>query len=209
VSIGAVHLRVFDPGEQSVQDASVWDDWGVRDAPKLSDLSRMVVLEDQVPVGSVSWHSVYYGPNLGSRAYNIGIGLAGSARGRGIGSTAQRMLADHLFATTDVRRIEASTDVENIAEQRALEKAGFRREGVLRSAQFRADGWHDLVAYSLLRGEPAQRYTGAAAPCATAPQDRSAAAVAATRSALSAPARSAASSRAAASDDTTGTTTSR
>ena len=50
-------------------------------------------------------------------------------------------------------RVEASTDITNLAEQRALEKAGFTREGVLRKAQWRAGDWHDLVVYSLLRGE--------------------------------------------------------
>jgi RimJ/RimL family protein N-acetyltransferase len=152
-SAGVVVLRPFAAGEQSVEEASVWDDWGVRDAPRLVDLGRLVVEEDSVPVGSVSWHPVYYGPNLGSRAYNIGIGLAEAARGRGIGTVAQRMLCEHLFATTEVLRLEAGTDVENVAEQRSLEKAGFVREGVLRSAQYRADGWHDMVAYSLLRGD--------------------------------------------------------
>jgi RimJ/RimL family protein N-acetyltransferase len=148
---GPVRLRPLEPGEESVEEVSVWDDWGVRDAPRLSDIGRMVVVEGEVAVGSVSWHSVFYGPNLGSRSYNIGIGLAESARGRGIGSAAQRLLAEHLFATTDVRRIEASTDVDNLAEQRSLENAGFSREGVLRSAQFRAGGWHDLIAFSVLR----------------------------------------------------------
>jgi RimJ/RimL family protein N-acetyltransferase len=148
---GVVSLRPYVEGEASVEEASVWDDWGVRDAPKLTDLGRMIVEEDGVPVGSVSWHSVYYGPNLGSRAYNIGIGLAVAAQGRGIGSAAQRLLAEHLFTTTDVLRVEASTDVENFAEQRSLEKAGFAREGVLRMAQCRADGWHDLAAYAVLR----------------------------------------------------------
>jgi RimJ/RimL family protein N-acetyltransferase len=38
-------------------------------------------------------------------------------------------------------------------EQRALEKAGFTREGVLRQAQWRSGGWHDQVMYSKLRGE--------------------------------------------------------
>jgi RimJ/RimL family protein N-acetyltransferase len=148
---GVVSLRPYRDGESAVEEASVWDDWGVRDAPRLTDLGRLIIEEDGAPVGSVSWHSVYYGPNLGSRAYNIGIGLAVAAQGRGIGSTAQRLLAEHLFATTDVLRVEASTDVENVAEQRALEKAGFTREGLLRMAQCRADGWHDLAAYSVLR----------------------------------------------------------
>ena len=150
MTIDRVQLRAFEDGEESVEEPSVWDDWGVRDAPALSDITRLVVTEDGIAVGSVSWHSVYYGPNLGSRSANIGIGLAQSARGRGVGSTAQAMLARHLFDTAGFRRVEASTDVENVAEQRSLEKAGFTREGVLRSAQCRADGCHDLVAYSLL-----------------------------------------------------------
>jgi len=35
-----------------------------------------------------------------------------------------------------VNRIEASTEITNIGEQRALERAGFTREGVLRGATF-------------------------------------------------------------------------
>jgi hypothetical protein len=68
---------------------------------------------------------------------------------------AQAQLVEYLFATTDVHRVEASTDVENIAEQRSLEKAGLRREGVVRGAQFRAGGYHDLVTYALLRDDTA------------------------------------------------------
>jgi RimJ/RimL family protein N-acetyltransferase len=83
--------------------------------------------------------------------WNIGINLIPEGRGQGFGPEAQRGLAERLFATTDANRVEAMTDVENNAEQRALEKAGFVREGVLRGAQFRAGAWHDLVVYSLLR----------------------------------------------------------
>ena len=72
-------------------------------------------------------------------------------RGLGYGTEAQRLLADYLFVNTEVNRVEASTDVQNFAEQRALEKAGFTRDGVLRGAQYRAGGWHDLAVYSILR----------------------------------------------------------
>jgi RimJ/RimL family protein N-acetyltransferase len=153
----AVRLTLRPPreGEQGVGEESVWEDWGERDAPRLADLGRFVVELDGNRVGSMSWHPVYYGPNLGSRAYNIGISLGEAHRGQGIGAAAQRMLVDHLFATTAATRVEASTDVDNIAEQRALERAGFTREGVLRQAQARADGLHDLVVYSVLRSERA------------------------------------------------------
>ena len=39
----------------------------------------------------------------------------------------------------------------NVVEQRALEGAGFSREGVLRGAQWRRGEWHDLVSYARLR----------------------------------------------------------
>jgi RimJ/RimL family protein N-acetyltransferase len=148
-----VTLRPLREGEATVGSSSVWDDWGVRDAPQPAGLGRMVVEVGGQPVGDVSWHSVWYGPNDASRALNIGISLAAEHRGRGIGSRAQRLLVEHLFATTAVERVEASTDVDNTAEQRSLEKAGFRREGMLRSAQGRVDGLHDLVAYSFLRSD--------------------------------------------------------
>lgn len=112
---------------------------------------RMVVEEHGLAVGTVSWHSVLYGPNTGSAAWNIGISLRPEARGRGLGVQAQRMLTALLFATTPVNRVEASTDVENLREQRALEKAGFTREGIVREAQLREGSYHDLVGYSVLR----------------------------------------------------------
>jgi RimJ/RimL family protein N-acetyltransferase len=83
--------------------------------------------------------------------YEIGIALLPDHRGRGVGTTAQRLLAEYLFANTPAHRLEAYTEIENIAEQRALEKAGFEREGILRAAHFRAGAWRDVVLYALLR----------------------------------------------------------
>lgn len=93
--------------------------------------------EDGTLVGSVDWFAVQHGPSSTARALNIGIMLLPEHRGRGLGSAAQAVFADYLFANTLIERLEAGTDVGNRAEQRALEKAGFRREGVARHAQFR------------------------------------------------------------------------
>ncbi len=106
------------------------------------------------PIGTVGWRAVAYGPNPESVAWNIGINLIPEARGHGFGVEAQRVLSDHLFATTAANRIEAMTDSDNLAEQRALEKAGFHHEGVLRGSQYRAGGWHDLVVYARVRRTP-------------------------------------------------------
>ena len=50
-------------------------------------------------------------------------------------------------------RIQADTDPMNIASQRALEKAGFKREGILRKTYFCRGEWKDTVLYSVLREE--------------------------------------------------------
>lgn len=113
----------------------------------------LVVTPAGEPIGSVGYRVVDYGPNRGSQAYAIGISLLADQRGQGYGVEAQQLLAGYLFDTYPIVRVEASTDIANLPEQRALEKAGFTREGVLRKAQWRAGDWHDLVVYSKLRGE--------------------------------------------------------
>ena len=105
--------------------------------------------------GFVSWHRTTHGPGSGSRCWNMGVFLLPEHRGRGLGTEAQRRLVEYLFATTPVVRVEAGTDINNLAEQRSLDKAGFTREGVLRRAQFRNGDWHDVVIYSRLRDEEA------------------------------------------------------
>ena len=121
----------------------------------IEDGAGTLVVEttDGTLVGSVSWHTVHHGPSAACRALNIGISLFPEHRGRGYGSAAQRQLAEYLFSTDVVERIEASTDVDNVAERRALESAGFSEEGVMRHAQFRAGKWRDVVLYSRLRDE--------------------------------------------------------
>ena len=86
-----------------------------------------------------------------TRSWNIGIALLPEFRGRGAGWRAQAMLTDYLFAHTPVVRIEAGTQLDNVAEQRALERAGFTREGVMRAVEFRDGGYRDGVLYSRIR----------------------------------------------------------
>lgn len=124
-----------------------------RPMPVRLPVNRCTVLEldaDAV-LGDVSWVPVVHGPTVGCLAWNIGVTLLPAARGRGVGTVAQRLLVEHLFATTDLDRIEASTDVANLAEQRALTKAGLRREGVIRGAQVRGGERRDIVLFGIVR----------------------------------------------------------
>jgi RimJ/RimL family protein N-acetyltransferase len=126
-----------------------WEEDGFLDR----DPHQLVVADDVHPaLGWVMWRD----PGLFGRpgwTWEIGILLAPEHRGRGVGTAAQRLLAAYLFETTLVHRLSANTESANIAEQRSLEKCGFRREGLLRRAGFRAGRWRDVAVYALLRDE--------------------------------------------------------
>ncbi|MEU3460381.1 GNAT family protein [Streptomyces sp. NPDC006733] len=118
---------------------------------------RLMVVSGGVPLGFVAWRKVVTSPS--SYYWNIGAQLLPDSRGRGVGTKAQQQLVHRLFADTPVMRMEADTDTENIAEQRALEKCGFTREGVLRGTLFRDGQWRDSVRYGLLRTDLLQDAT--------------------------------------------------
>lgn len=155
-------LPLLDHGRLNPAEVSEFDFYGFRAGNRRQadfaatgllgdDGGVLAVVDGDEAVGSVSWRRVMTGPVCFT--WNIGISLLGSAQGRGLGTAAQRALVDYLFGYTQAHRVEAHTETENTAEQRALEKAGFTREGVVRGATFRAGRWRDMVAYSVLRTE--------------------------------------------------------
>ena len=107
-----------------------------------------VGLDDGACAGWVTWR-----PVGGTGSFEIGIALFAEHRGHGIGTEAQRQLVEYLFSTTTANRLQAGTEVGNLAEQRSLERAGFRREGVQRGLYFRAGAWRDSVLYGLVRDD--------------------------------------------------------
>lgn len=117
-----------------------------------ADDGRLIVDADGQAAGFVSYTAGTYGAH--SRYWEIGIVLLPEFRGRGIGWRAQAMLCAYLFRHTPVQRIQAGTHAENVAEQRALEKAGFRSEGVVRACEFRDGAWRDGHLFSRLRTDP-------------------------------------------------------
>lgn len=102
-------------------------------------------------LGFVSWSKIETGAI--SHCFQFGISLWPAARGKGHGTEAQRQLARYLFAHSQVNRIQAFTEFDNVAEQRSLEKAGFTREAVLRGVTYRDGAWRDEVLYRMLRAE--------------------------------------------------------
>jgi RimJ/RimL family protein N-acetyltransferase len=133
------------------QDPHVWRQRWAENGLLGSAGGTLIVTSGGEPAGFISWRQVITGS--ASYCWELGIAIAPESRGRGAGTRAQQLIARYLFAHTQVNRIQAGTEITNIAEQRALEKAGFTREGVLRGAAFRGGRWRDGVLYSVLRDE--------------------------------------------------------
>ena len=80
-------------------------------------------------------------------AVEIGIGLAAQFQGKGYGTSAIIAITTALFQQ-GYHRLAGDTDRENLAMQRAFEKAGWSYEGT-RYALFVEDGIpHDYLMYS-------------------------------------------------------------
>lgn len=104
----------------------------------------MVELEGQ-PVGFVTAFFVREG------MVRVGIQLDENCRGQRVGSRAFSLLRDYLLENFPLVRLEADTDVDNIAAQKMLERCGFRAEGVLRKYRFHHGSYHDSYLYSYIR----------------------------------------------------------
>jgi GNAT superfamily N-acetyltransferase len=82
----------------------------------------------------------------------IGYWLYPRARGHGIATKVARALADYAF-TLGIKRVTAYVGIGNLESERVLERAGFTREGVLRSMPKAGGGRVDKTIFSLLPGE--------------------------------------------------------
>jgi len=110
--------------------------------------SRMFFVEkkDKTIIGVINHFPV-------EKALEIGFVLVPSERGKGYCTEAVRIMVDYLFLSKDIVRIQAKTDLRNVASQKVLEKTSFRREGVMRKSLFSRGSWRDTILYSILREE--------------------------------------------------------
>jgi RimJ/RimL family protein N-acetyltransferase len=100
-------------------------------------------------VGAIS----LFKTSWGAGTTEVGYGVHPLYRGRGFATEAVRALTDWAFATTELRRIDLTANLDNLASIRVAHKAGFTWEGVLRAAVLEDDGPHDLVVFGLLRDD--------------------------------------------------------
>jgi aminoglycoside 6'-N-acetyltransferase len=149
---GAVTLRPFVPEDFAIVWAEETRDRGAFESPWALDDERakervqariehsggwrqervldLAVEVDGEVVGDVqARRDLDYAP---PGIFDLGIGLFGAQRGRGIGTIAIQLVTAFLFDEERATRVQLSTDVDNHAMRRAAEKAGFVLEGIMR-----------------------------------------------------------------------------
>jgi RimJ/RimL family protein N-acetyltransferase len=137
------------PQPYRVPEARIWVDaagamW--RDG----SASPFAMLVDDAVVGGAGVNWIDRDEAVG----DIGYWLRRDARGHGYTTRAVRLLAQWAFGV-GCERLQIRADTENEASMRVAERAGFRREGVLRSIRFnpRLDRRMNFALYSLLPDE--------------------------------------------------------
>jgi len=101
----------------------------------------------------IGFVSHFYVLHPAVRHLEIGYILVPSERGKGYCTEAVNIMVDYLFLSKESRRIQAQTDLRNVASQKVLEKVGFKKEGTLRNNFFVRGEWRDAYLYSILREE--------------------------------------------------------
>ena len=128
----------------------------IGELPKLAEIGRLLALaalhaETDEVIGGGTLHHL----DPERRIVEIGYFVLPPARGRGVATTIARMLAEHALSL-GIERVAAYVNVGNIASERVVERAGFTREGVVRSMP-KPDGRRvDKTLFSLLPGDSLQ-----------------------------------------------------
>ena len=152
----AEQIDALEPGDLSFAQGE-WGEW-VRDGAaqwlaKAAADSRngtrleMGIFDGERLVGVIALHDI--DRRRGSAALDYA--LDSRWRNRGITTRCCRALAGHAFSALGLQRLEIRVDTANLPSLRVAEKAGFRREGVLRSYYRAASGLRDCVLYSMQR----------------------------------------------------------
>ncbi len=108
-----------------------------------------------LPSGKVCGATRYLDIRPEHRSVEIGGTWYGTAfQGSGVNPEAKYLLLRHAFETLGCLRVQLKTDLRNERSQRAIERLGAVREGVLRSHMILPDGRRrDSVIYSILDSE--------------------------------------------------------
>jgi RimJ/RimL family protein N-acetyltransferase len=125
----------------------------LQELPSLAQAGRLLALVAvDARTGEIVGGGTLHHLDAERRIVEIGYFVLPHARRRGVATKVARMLAEHAFSL-GIERVAAYVNVGNTASETVVERAGFTREGVVRSMP-KPDGRRvDKTLYSLLPGE--------------------------------------------------------
>ncbi len=126
----------------------------------LADPDRRAWAQIDARTGEVAGTTSFYAMNARHKILSVGYTWIGSEWQRtGLNRESKLLLLRHAFDDLGANRVSWETDIRNQKSQKAIERLGARREGVLRAHRVRPDGSiRDTVVYSLTGPEwPAVR----------------------------------------------------
>lgn len=142
--------RFFSWGPyERVEEPLVYIDRLAGQRERGEQLDLLIVHRDDGPIGVTGLSEL----SVRDRRAIVGSWLGRRWWGSGANAEAKALVARLGFEHLGLDRIGAYADVENARSQRALEKVGFVREGVLRGWHRHGDTVHDVALFSLLRAE--------------------------------------------------------
>ena len=168
VTLEPLALDHIAPLERAAADGHLWDLWftSVPGPGRMADyveaalrgqeqgrMSPWVVRENASGeiVGSTRYYDIVADPS------RVAIGYTWYARRwqrSHVNTACKHLLLSNAFQNVGVVAVEFHTDAYNLDSQRAIEKLGAKREGVLRAHKRRNDGsLRDTVCYSILATE--------------------------------------------------------
>nr|WP_221471168.1 GNAT family protein [Amycolatopsis umgeniensis] len=126
----------------------------------LGDPARRAWAQIDARTGEVAGTTSFYAMDARHKIISLGYTWIGSAWQRtGLNRESKLLLLRHAFDDLGANRVSWETDINNLKSQKAIERLGAQREGVLRAHRVRPDGTiRDTVVYSLTGPEwPAVR----------------------------------------------------
>ncbi|RZL72907.1 MAG: N-acetyltransferase [Sphingomonas sp.] len=121
---------------------------------KERDYGRAMPFTVCKPGGAVVGLTRYMRMNAAHRRLEIGgTFYAKSVQRSGVNTEAKLLLLKHAFEVMDCNAVQIRTDWFNKASQKAIERLGAKRDGVLRNHQLMDGRIRDLVVYSIIASE--------------------------------------------------------
>jgi N-acetyltransferase len=107
-----------------------------------------------MPDGKIAGRTGYLDIREKHKALEIGTVIFKEFHGTKVNPESKYLLFKHAFETLGAVRVQIKADSRNPQSQRAIEKLGAVKEGILRNYQTRADGYvRDTVIYSVIDKE--------------------------------------------------------